>query len=129
MIQPLRRAHYRVIIGAAIVLPIILLLGLLARRPFPQEELQFQQLNDWHEAFKARIMPFKKILAPDLLVYWSPVIPAGQGLLLQARLLGSLHGSFARGVSLPSDGYFLLFSLAHQKVVAAVPVDRKEKQP
>ena len=129
MIQPLRRLHFRIVIAAAVALPLVFLSGLLMRRPFPPVEIQLPRQGDWPAEFSGYLKSFKETLTPDALVYWSPLNPASQALLPEARLLGSLHGSFVSTASLPSDGYLLLYSLAQQKVVAALPFARKEKLP
>jgi len=129
MIQPLRRLHLRIVFAAAVVLPLVFLLGLLARRPFPLVEIDLPHQGNWPAEFSVYLKSFKETLTPDALVYWSPLNPVSQSLLPEARLLGSLHGSFVSTASLPSDGYLLLYSLAQQKVIAAQPFARKEKLP
>jgi hypothetical protein len=61
-------------------------------------------------------------LAPDLLVYWSPSVPADDTLPREAVLLGSLHGSQFRLSRPISGGQFLLYSLAHRRLVSSVRV-------
>ncbi len=129
MIQPLRRLHLRIVITAAVVLPLVFLMGMLVRRPFPPVEIQLPRQCDWPAEFSGYLKSFKETLTPDALVYWSPVSPASQGLVPEARLLGALHGGYVSNAPLPSDGYVLLYSLAQQKVIEARPVTRKEKLP
>ena len=63
---------------------------------------------------------------PDLLLYWDDRKPEGGTLSEKAILLGSLKGAKPRRLVVPqsvpsSVGYVVLFSLAHQKVIAAAP--------
>jgi hypothetical protein len=129
MIQPLRGLHYRVILGAVVLLPTVFLFGLSARRPFPPEEIQLPRQAEWPGEFSGYLKSFRQTLTPDALVFWSPVNSSDQPLLPEARLLGDLQGCFVPKSSLPSDGYVLLYSLAHQKVIAALPIGGKEKLP
>lgn len=129
MIQPLRRLHLRIVIAASVALPLVFLLGLLARKPFPLVEIDLPAQRDWPREFSGYLKPFKETPTPDALVYWSPLNPGSQALLPEARLLGSLHGNFISNASLPSNGYLLLYSRAQQKVIAALPLTKKEKLP
>ena len=129
MIQPLRGLHYRVILGAVVLLPLVFLSGLLARRSFPTTEIQLPRQRDWPLEFSGYLTSFRQTLTPDALVYWSPVNPSGQALVPEALLLGNLQSCFVSDPFLPSDGYVLLYSLAHQKVIAVLPIGRKEKLP
>ena len=129
MIQPLRRLHLRIVFAASVILPLVFLAGLLGRRPFPLVEIDLPRQGEWPAEFSGYLKSFKETLTPDALVYWSPLNSSGQTLLPEARLLGALYGSFVSNGSLPSDGYLLLYSLAQQKVIAALPLARKEKLP
>jgi len=128
MIQPLRRVHRWSAAGLGVVLPAVFLSGLAVRAPFPQENDSLSG-SDWSDSqLSKQSEPLQRLLMPDLLVYWSPIQPAGEALPQQARLLGSLHGADIRSRSFPTDGYLILYSLGHQRVVTAMPANQKEKQ-
>ncbi len=150
MIQPLRTVHRRAFVALAIFLPLILALGLGARRsrPVPATppltEVYAGQRSDtqWQKrAIRSRFYagpntvnhprdtfvtfdPTPKLNEPDLLVYWVSSEPQ-TSLPPQARLLGALSAS--RTFTLPQDangsGYLVLYSLAHQTVVDTARVE------
>jgi hypothetical protein len=65
----------------------------------------------------------KAVDAPDPLIYWSKT-PAQS--VDRASLVGSLERARHAALRLPaSGGYLLLFSLAHQEVVASAPAPKE----
>src|SRR5262249_21292532 len=135
--------HRRASMALAIVLPTVLVVGLMARRPLPRtssktdnaEVPQPVRQSDrlWtkhaiHSVFlrntsdpamiQLRLEPPEDLSAPDLLVYWSPELSDVNQLPSQAVLLGTLENSKSsqfRKVS--PKGFLILYSLAHQSVV------------
>ena len=72
------------------------------------------------------IIPVREFDEPDLLLYWDGQKPENGKLSEKAVLLGSLKGVKPRRLVVPqsvpdSVGYAILFSLAHQKVIAVSP--------
>jgi hypothetical protein len=66
--------------------------------------------------------------APDLLLYWTPRSGPISAIVDGDTLLGRLTGTTPVSVRLPpeaaaGEGTVVLFSLAHQSVVAALPLD------
>lgn len=149
MIQPLRTIHRRAFIGLAVVLPVILLVGLGARRPRPagrwvpdiatQGDMTRKSDAHWRKhAIRSgfyidrkqapdRYVVFEAgedLSEPDVLLYWAGSEPAGGSLPPQAQLLGALPGTT---FLLPSDarapGYLVLYSLAHQAVIDTAAVE------
>jgi hypothetical protein len=127
MIQPLRRTHYWATTGLGIILPMVFLAGLAARTPFPPERQSLPGVSIPNFQFSALLQPYKKLLVPDLIVYWSASQPPDGALPANAKLLGSLHGPQTLNISTISPGYLLLYSVAHQQLVAEVLV--KEVRP
>jgi hypothetical protein len=61
--------------------------------------------------------------APDPLVYWSEAAPKS---LDGAQLVGSLQHGRPAVLPLPaSNGYLLLYSLAHREVLASAPTPKE----
>jgi hypothetical protein len=148
MIQPLRTAHRRVFLALAFALPIVLLIGLGARRQLSSNPAE---LSASFHLVKSRADFWKKhglqtafyinsdsppqiylsiteleLPEPDLLLYWSHEDGANS-LSAGAQLLGAI----APGRPFPLDsslksGYLVLYSLAHQQVV---DVANLEKMP
>ena len=149
MIHSLRRVHWRGMLLLAVLLPVIIVAGILARpkflkmAPLPEEgRFIAQPMSDqWRSAgLRVRfekpvkdteralmcLVPVEGWLEPDVLVYWNP--PAlnsglpGEG----SVLLGSLKGRQTRCLKVPlnvpeSGGSIVLLSLAYQKVLSSAP--------
>ena len=128
MIQPLRRAHQKIMVGLAIVLPTIFAAGVVLREPVPpvSEPLPGRQSL---AARRSDVIPFRKVLAPGLLIYWADVAPSDANLPSNAQLLGSVHSMQSSETTPVSNGYFLAYSLADRRVVAYEPVSREPRQP
>ena len=78
------------------------------------------------------LLPMDDPREPDLLVYWSRD-PADSN-PVDAQLIGSMDGRRRRVFVLPDDaldhgGALLLYSLAHQKLVAAAPLPSAGSAP
>lgn len=146
MIQPLRVAHRRTFLALAFVLPLVLLVGLGARRqsspnsaelPAPfhlvkskgefwkKPGLQaalYTNTEDPSQIYLA--VPAVELTDPDVLLYWSHQ-DGSNSLSADAQLLGPL----APGHPFPLDsnlksGYLVLYSLAHQKVVGVANLEK-----
>jgi len=128
MIQPLRRNHRWVMTGLALVLPVLFLAGLAARSPVPPDRWRLPGAGEPDPQVAGLLRPYQNLLAPDLIMYWS-ASPAPDGVLpADAKLLGSPQGLQAPSRLAVSSGYLLLYSLAHQQLVARIPI-REVKQP
>jgi hypothetical protein len=122
MIQHLRHVHHWVTGGLALGLPILFAAGLSVRDPVPLEDA----LTSVEEPVSARLADvletFSRESTPDLLVYWSPAVPLGDRLPREAIFLGALRGMKFRSSAPKSGGHFLLYSLAHRRLVSSVDV-------
>lgn len=149
MIQPLRSAHRRAWFALAVVLPALLVVGLMARRP---RLIADSRINDsealvpirqsdhlWakhtiHSAFLRRasdptkvqvvLEPLDDLSVPDLLVYWSAEMSGNDNLPANAVLLGTFKKSSPLLLR-ESDrkGFLILYSLAHQSIVDAASLE------
>lgn len=150
MIQPLRSAHRRTSMALALILPAVLVVGLMARRPLPHpyskthnsEARQSIGRSDhlWsrhriHSVFlrnasgpatvQVVLEPLDDFSAPDLLVYWSPALPVSDQLATNAVLLGAFENG--RPLLLQESntkGFLILYSLAHHTIVDTSPLER-----
>ncbi len=153
MIQPLRSIHRRAFVALAIVLPAILVVGLVARRPslaagvktaegtapsqFLMESSNLWQKHSIQSRFYSGpdrpqdiyvvLLPAQDLTEPDLLLYWATNAPHGNVVPGEAKL----EGAFRTGKAflLPIEkraGYLVLFSPAHQTVFDTA---RLEKLP
>ena len=129
MIQPLRRLHYRTFSALSVLLPVVLVSGLAVRRPVPQGNYRLPRVSISAEELPERLRAFKDVRVPDALLYWSPYVSPEKGLPPEARLLGPLHGAEIKTHPLPSDGYLILYSLAHQQIVATLGPEKTGDQP
>ena len=149
MIQPLRAVHRRVFAALALVLPAILLIGLVARRPrqvpgadatdvqgmgnLVNESSNLWQKHAIESKFYSKpdrpldryvvLQPAQELNEPDLLLYWAANAPEGSVLPGDAQLVGAF--STGRAFLLPLNeqgaGHMVLFSQAHHAVdIAAV---------
>jgi hypothetical protein len=143
MIQPLRSVHRRAFVALAVVLPVVIVAGLGARRPRPsggtlatqlpasmyvagtsgtlwlKHSMQTEFYSDSNRLAETYVVlkPAEDFNEPDLLLYWSPG-PPSESVSADARLLGPFAAD--KPFALPMDagraGYLTLFSLAHQAV-------------
>ena len=149
MIQPLRTVHRRAFMALAFVLPTVLLVGLTARRPLQHAGQGMAKLGSlqpikqsdhlWakhtiHSVFlkntsdptavQVVLEPLDDLSAPDLLVYWSSELPAGDRLPATAVLLGAFGNSEPLQLrESHARGFLVLYSLAHQSIVDAAPLE------
>ena len=149
MIQSLRTANRRVFAALAFVLPAVIVVGLVARRPpllpsskkYDREARQPTQRVDqtWlqHKIHSVRLRnandpatvqivlePLDDISAPDLLVYWSPELSGSDSLPTGAVLLGAFESS--KPLQLRDNharGFLVLYSLAHRRIIDAAPLE------
>jgi hypothetical protein len=149
MIQPLRSAHRRTWLALALVLPTVLIVGLMARRPLPRADSKInisatrqaiRQSDDlWtkhkiHSVFlrdtsdptsvQVVLESLGDLSVPDVLVYWSPQLSGSDSLPPNAVLLGALEKR--RPWHLPDSnpkGFLILYSLAHHSIVDAAPLE------
>jgi hypothetical protein len=152
MIQPLRAVHRRAFVALAIVLPVILLLGLGARRPLRGPNANatnapggagklMESSNLWRKhAIRSTfyikperpldryvvLYPAQDLNEPDLLLYWAAAAPQGNVLPGDARLAGAFTPGQA--ILLPlsekSAGHLVLFSPAHQSVFDTAALEK-----
>lgn len=150
MIRPLRQRHRITICALCVLLPTAFVAGIAARRPAPVVPLLPSELAVHTADFgkvvwsKADIWPnqeiitslrrdkdrsvavefmFRKIVKPDVLVYWAQVRETSRvGLPDNARLLGAFANRAP--LRIPEDlrgniGRFVLYSLADHEIVAS----------
>jgi hypothetical protein len=122
MIQPLRRAHQRIMVSLALVVPAIFVAGLAVRQPSPPVRESLPKGSTSARSVSGELRSFENILAPDLLVYWVRAVPTDATVPPDARLLGALYGTQGLDLSEVSDGYLLAYSLPQRRVVAHVAV-------
>jgi len=147
MIQSLRVAHRRAFLALAFALPLVLLVGLGARRQMSSNSAELpatfrlvkSEADVWKKhsqpvAFYAHSQNLSQIYVsvtelpltdPDLLLYWSHEHEPANSLSADAQLLGPI----APGRPYPLDsnlksGYLVLYSLAHQQVVDVAKVEK-----
>jgi len=134
----------------ALILPTVLLVGLMVRRPLLQadskkhnsEGRQSIQESDhlWAKhsirslfvrntsdptVVHVVLESIDDLSAPDLLVYWSPELSVSDNLPTKAVLLGAFENS--RPMRLQGSGkqgFLILYSLAHRSVVDSAPLGR-----
>jgi len=72
------------------------------------------------------LRPAQELNEPDLLLYWSVEQPTGDSLPAAAQLLGPFAAGKAFTLPLNVDraGYLILFSLAHQSLIATAKVEK-----
>lgn len=148
MIQPLRTVHRRMFIVLAGVLPVILGVGLKARRvvsPMPntlRTEQVSGRLNQTTTAWakqtfstgfysdaksggvRVTLKPLRDLDEPDLLLYWTSQTDANSPDLTGAHLLGSFRP--AKSYLMPSGIQQLsmvLYSLAHREIVDSARIE------
>lgn len=129
MIQRLRRIHRYAMTSFGVLLPAALISGLVVRRSLPQENLGFLRSSSANSQLSQLVRPYKGLPSPDTLVYWSPAASEGEALPSEVIFLGALHVDQISGDSLPSNGYLIFYSLAHQRVVAQLARTNMGIQP
>ena len=149
MIHSLRSAHRRTWLALAPVLPMVLIVGLMARRPLPRSNSRITN-SETQRAIRQTDDPWTKhkihsvflrdpsdptsvqvvltepgdLSVPDVLVYWSPQLSGTDSLPTDALLLGALENS--RPMHLRDGnpkGFLILYSLAHHSIVDAAPLE------
>jgi len=129
--------------GLALVLPTVLVVGLMARRPllradskthnsgarqpiWPSDHLWknhvihsvFLRNTSDPTSVQVVLEPLDDLSAPDPLIYWSRELSGGDQLPTNAVLLGALEtGKPLRLPETNTNGFLILYSLAHQSVV------------
>lgn len=128
MTRPLRRAHRYIWVALGGVLPTLLAAGLLLRPPQVPDErvldrITFGLPNSTEMVADSRELWGNAVDVPDPLIYWSKTpVKSLEG----ATLAGSLARGRRATLPLPaSGGYLLLYSLAHQEVVAIAPAPKE----
>jgi hypothetical protein len=124
MIRPLRRAHRAVVTTLAVLLPVLVVAGLAARREVPasMESMRLSPRPATREEETPGVIVrwekrLERLPAPDVLVYWSREPVAGSELPRDAVLLGRfVPGVLPRPAS-RSAGYLILYSLARREVL------------
>ena len=123
MTRPLRRAHRWIWLALA-ALPTLVVAGLALRPPQVADERVMDRItlrlpNGTEMVADSRELWGSAVDAPDPLVYWSD---AAAKSLAGAQGMGSLHQGRRAALPVPaSGGYLLLYSLAHQEVLASAP--------
>ena len=145
---PLRRRHRRVVMTLAVLVPVLYLSAIQARRDVPTTNAIVEtvsrvgrldgtarevetdwdgasmQVRLWSDGAILELLPEADPARPDVLVYWTE---AGEGAETPsdgAYLLGTLAGAEPRrfvlpDVALSTGGRLLLWSLAHSELVAS----------
>jgi len=150
MIQPLRTVHRWASVLLAIVLPVIMAVGLVARHPRAHRDVlserprinpairsdklwqknaiqtDFYRNSSNVQEIDVVLKPTQELNEPDLLLYWATGKEEGKDLSADARLLGTLRTD--RAFALPQDAasgeYLVLYSGAHQAVVDIALVEK-----
>ena len=144
MIRSLRRRHARIVLCVAAIVPLVVLWALVARPTPPIMALAAPPpaTESWtalgpNDSLRALIESDgaqewlhlardETLVAPDVLVYWSPEAPArDERFPSSAVLLGALGDPGAQTFNLPVrdvNGVLFLYSLAHQSSIATTPL-------
>ncbi len=131
MIQPLRTYHRRTFLVLAIVLPVIFVAGLAARRktPLPKMEAMFLMTSSgsgkkfsypilvWSDFPKVRLVAIKPLALPDALVYWSNQAPGRSDLPVDSIFLGRLDPALNYQISDPAPGFLVIYSPAQRAII------------
>ena len=150
MIAPLRRGHRVAWPLLAMLLPTLYAASLAARPQWPDDDLDdpgrlpgngYNAQDGVAEIAEAALSlrqrtnrldvePLDGPTVPDALLYWSPRIPPPESRDVpeDAVFLGAIGGR-ERTVDLPesTSGALVLYSGAHRRVVAAIPLPLPEK--
>ena len=128
MTRPLRRVHRSIWLVLAAALPALLALGLALRPPQVMDERVMDRIslrlpNGTEMVADSRELWGNAVDMADPLVYWSE---ASAKPIAETRLVGSLQQGRRAVLPLPaSGGYLLLYSLAHQEVLASAPTPKE----
>ena len=151
MIRPLRTTHRVIFFAFAILLPVLFASGLLSRPHWPsapavsKEVIPEGQKVVWEKSgfvdgtkIAVRVLrdpsstnseqvqfsTGKPLLAPDLLVYWSPQ-QLNAGLAAEAHLLGPFHVLTRYSLPLEAEkkGFVILYSIARGQAMVSLPVE------
>ena len=143
MIQSLRSVHRRASLGLALVLPTVLVVGLMARRPllrahpkthnsearqpirqsdhlWTKHAIHSVFLRDASDPTSVQVVleSLDDLFAPDPLVYWSRELSGSDRLPTNAVLLGTFeNGKPLRLRESNAKGFLILYSLAQQSIV------------
>jgi len=147
MIRPLRTAHRLAFYGMAVLLPAVLIAGLTARPSSHVSEVSASQRalsarlvrqseglwkkhpirsEFYRDADKTSVLlvPKGSLNEPDVLVYWVVSPPTEQSLPDNAQLLGPFVPGHPVPVTAERDGYLILFSLPHNKILDVASVEK-----
>jgi len=152
MIQPLRTVHRLAFVALAFALPVVIVVGLAARRPrlasgsphvqlpasaqlirksgtlWPRHAMrtEFYRDSDRPGEIEVVLIGAEELNEPDLLLYWSVDPPSGDSLPAGARLVGPLIAGrpFVVPLSVSGSGYLVLFSLPRQTVFDTAKVEK-----
>jgi hypothetical protein len=128
MTRPLRRAHRYIWLLLGGVLPGLFAAGLAFRPPQAPDEtvadrITFVLPSGTEIVADSRELWGKAVDGPDPLIYWSS---APSHSVAGRTLAGSLAHGRRAALPLPaSGGYLLLYSLAHQEVLASAAVPKE----
>lgn len=158
MIRPLRNRHRRMIPFLAIMTPLLFTLAILARKPIPvDKQITSPQKMTGQSVFTQsyaqdgvkidaavylnteaifELQAKSYLQYPDILAYWQNSATGGDNKLPNnAYLLGSFGGLKQHHYTLPlsalspETGAILLYSLAHQKLIAKIDVPALVTKP
>jgi hypothetical protein len=152
MIQPLRAVHRRTSVALALVLPMILLIGLGARRPrlgpsthsievpdtwnMVRESSTMWQKHPIRSKFYSKsdrpqdiylvLQTAQTLNEPDLLLYWVINTPEGNVIPAGAQFVGAFTTGKAFLLPLQEEraGHLVLFSRAHRTVFDTARVEK-----
>jgi hypothetical protein len=151
MIRPLRATHRVIFFAFAILLPVLFASGLLSRPHWPSDlavsdatipegqkivweksgsvdrtKVTVRVLSDPSStnSEQVQLSTSKPLIAPDLLVYWSPQ-QSNAGLAAEAHLLGPFHvlTRYPLPLEAQEKGFVILYSLARGQVLVSLPVE------
>jgi len=152
MIQPLRTEHRLAFLALAFALPVVIVVGLAARRPrlasgappvqlpasarligksetlWPKHAMrtEFYTDSDRPGEIEVLLIGAEELNQPDLLLYWSVDLPSGDSLPAGARLVGPLVSErrLVVPLSVSGSGYLVLFSLPRQTVFDTAKMEK-----
>ncbi len=131
MIQPLRTYHRRTFLVLAVVLPVIFVAGLAARRKTPPPKTEAMLLATssgngkkfsypiliWSDFPKVRLVAIKPLALPDALVYWSNETPARSDLPAGSIFLGRMDPALTYQLPSAAPGFLVIYSPAQKAVL------------
>jgi hypothetical protein len=124
MIRALRVRHRFAALGLAMVVPPAFALAIAARSPEPRNPDLLAEASAPDDARAVELDTRGAELVPDALVYWSPGASSAASLAPDSVFLGTLPADALRRFTAPGSGAgrVVVYSLAWQRVVRAVPV-------